>query len=785
MRKYQWNENWSYKKQGREDVRILTLPHDAMLEEKRNPKSPGGSAAAWFQGGTYEYEKQIEVPKEWEQKHILLQFEGVYKSSIVRINGKEIGGSAYGYIPFFVCLDGKVTYGETNTIQVIASNEDMPNSRWYSGAGIYRPVWLWEGDENCILPEGVRVTTLSYQPAIIRIEAEIMGKADRMEAEIYKDGQKIVSTDLQGNENGWYSEIEIPNACLWSEDTPEMYECKVNLYVSKEKKDSAKAMFGIRKIDWSNKGLFVNGKETLLRGGCVHHDHGILGSATHTESEFRRVKLLKEAGYNAIRSSHNPASEAMLAACDRYGMYVMDETWDMWYNKKNAYDYANDFMENYRSDIKALIRRDYNHPSVLLYSIGNEVSEPAKEKGIHLAKEMIAYCHELDASRPVTAGINLMIVSSSAKGKGIYDEEKGGRDESKDKKMQGMNSTMFNMITSMVGSGMNKAANSKAADQATTPVLDALDIAGYNYASGRYAKEGNLHPERIICGTETFPQDIVKNWEMVKKYPYLIGDFMWTAWDYLGEAGIGAWGYTPDAKGFDKPYPWLLADVGAMDILGNPNGELFWAQAAWGMLDTPKIAVQPVNHPGVKPIKGTWRGTNAIPSWSWSGCEGNAAVVEVYTTGERVELYLNGKRIGKAKVKQCRAVLKVKYMPGELRAVAFRKDGTKLGESTLVSAQGETKIRVAMENPLKAEETAEPGTIVYYALDVVGENNITESNADRKVTVQVEGGELLGLGSANPRTEESYRSGSFTTYYGKAQAVIRVTDPEKLHITVC
>lgn len=260
---------------------------------------------------------------------------------------------------------------------------------------------------------------------------------------------------------------------------------------------------------------------------------------------------------------------------------------------------------------------------------------------------------------------------------------------------------------------------------------------------------------------------------------------MWTAWDYLGEAGIGAWGYTPDAKGFDKPYPWLLADVGVMDILGNPNGELFWAQAAWGMSDTPKIAVQPVNHPGVKPIKGTWRGTNAIPSWSWSGCEGNAAVVEVYTTGERVELYLNGKRIGKAKVKQCRAVLKVKYMPGELRAVAFRKDGTKLGESTLVSAQGETKIRVAMENPLKAEETAEPGTIVYYALDVVGENNITESNADRKVTVQVEGGELLGLGSANSRTEESYRSGSFTTYYGKAQAVVRVTDPEKLQITVC
>lgn len=783
MKKYLWNENWSYKKQGREEVRVLTLPHDAMLEEIRDPNSPGGSAAAWFQGGTYEYEKQMEVPKEWEQKHILLQFEGVYKNSIIRVNGKEIGGSAYGYIPFFVCLDGKVNYGETNTLQVIAQNNDMPNCRWYSGAGIYRPVWLWEGGENCILPEGVRITTLSYCPAVIRIEAEIRGEAERLEAEIYKDGQFVVKSELQLEEGVWGKEIELPNAELWSEETPEMYESIVNLYVSEEIKDRTKTAFGIRKVEWSEKGLFVNGKETLLRGGCIHHDHGILGAVSFKESEYRRVKQLKDAGYNAIRSSHNPASEAMLEACDRYGMYVMDETWDMWYNKKTAHDYANDFMENYCSDIRAMIRRDYNHPSVILYSVGNEISEPAKEKGINLAKEIVQYCHELDASRPVTAGINLMIVSSSAKGKSVYDEEKGGRDESKDKKMQGMNSTMFNMITSMVGSGMNKAANSKAADRATSPILDTLDIAGYNYASGRYAKEGAIHPKRIICGTETFPQDIAKNWEMVKKYPYLIGDFMWTAWDYLGEAGIGTWGYTTDAKGFDKPYPWLLADVGAIDILGNPNGELFWAQAAWGLLKEPKIAVQPVNHPGVKPIKGTWRGTNAIPSWSWEGCEGNTAKVEVYTTGEKVELFLNGNRIGKAKVKQHRAILKVKYMPGELQAVSYRADGTKLGESSLVSATGKISVRVTRESLAENQKNIEPGTIVYYTVELVGENGVTVSNADRKLTVQVAGGELLAFGSANPRTEESYLSGSFTTYYGKAQAVVRVTEPEKLEVT--
>lgn len=504
-----------------------------------------------------------------------------------------------------------------------------------------------------------------------------------------------------------------------------------------------------------------------------------MGAATYAESEERRVRIMKKAGFNAIRSSHNPASDSLLSACDRYGLYVMDESWDMWYNHKSAYDYASDFTENYKSDLRAMVEQDFNHPSVIMYSIGNEVSEPAKEKGVALAKEMVDYLHLLDRSRAVTGGMNLMIISRSAKGNGVYDEESGGRKDSGKDKTSGMNSTLFNLMTSMVGTGMNKGANGTKADQVTSPVLDALDVAGYNYASGRYPLERKAHPNRVILGSETFPQDIVKNWAMVKQYPYLVGDFMWTAWDYLGEAGIGTWAYTNDGRSFDKPYPWLLADVGVFDILGNPNGELYLAQAAWGLLDQPVIAVQPVNHPNIKPAKSVWRGTNAIPTWGWSGCEGNKTVVEVYTDAYTVELYLNGRKLGRKKVKNCKASFKVIYEPGTLTAVAYDLKGNQRGQSQLVSAQGKTSICVAPE-----KMQAAPNSVVYVDVMLSGENGEREANADETLRVSVEGGELLGFGSANPRTEERYQSGEFTTYYGMAQAIIRAGESGHIQVSV-
>lgn len=781
MWRQSFNTGWRFGRGNGPAVQEVMLPHDAMIGGNRSADAPSGSAGGYFPGDVYIYEKEFDVPDGWEGKHILFQFEGVYKDAEVFINGREAGGAAYGYIPFFICADAFLNFGEKNTIRVTADVSRQPDSRWYSGGGIYRPVWLWIGGKVHIEPEGIRVTTLSCKPACILVETACSwGEAGA--AGLYPDREvEVEIIDRRGNVcasgTGESLELEIPDAELWSDKTPSLYTCRVRLMADGRQEDQAETLFGIRKVEWSSRGLKVNGEDTLLRGGCIHHDNGILGAACHAESEERRVRILKEAGFNALRISHNPASDAMLMACDRYGMYVMDEAWDMWFHHKSKYDYASEWSENYRGDLEALVSRDFNHPSVIMYSVGNEVSEPAKEEGIAVLKEMADYLRKSDPGRAVTGGFNLMIISSAKKGKGVYNEE-GGRKNDSDKAMRGMNSTLFNMVTNMVGTGMNRAANSKKADEATAPALEFLDIAGYNYASGRYPLEGKAHPERVIVGSETFPQDIVKNWRMVKKYPYLVGDFMWTAWDYLGEAGLGAWAYTPDGKGFNKPYPWLLADCGALDILGNPNGELYLAQAVWGMLDRePQIGVQPVNHPGVKPAKMVWRGTNAIPSWSWQGCEGNRVVVEVYSGQPVVELFLNGKSLGRKKVKDCKAVFRTKYQSGELKAAAYNAAGQLQGERKLKSAEGGLRIQAVPDR-----QKARPGELVYLDVRLTGANGVTESNGDRKLSIHVEGGTLMGFGSADPRTEERFGSGEYHTYYGLAQAVVRADGSGKLRV---
>ncbi|WP_321433834.1 glycoside hydrolase family 2 TIM barrel-domain containing protein [Trichococcus flocculiformis] len=769
MRK-DWNEGWMFRKFDQDEKEEVRLPHDAMLFEERSADQPSGSAGAFFSGGKYIYEKNFFVPLEWKEKEITFEFEGVYKKSVVNINGKEANYCSHGYRPFWIKADPFLEYGKENTIQVIADNSEMPNSRWYTGSGIYRPVWIWQQEKIHILPTGVKITTISIDPAKILVDVSSTGGIATID--IIDSGEKIISakTDNEGR-----AELTIPEAKLWSDDSPHLYECNVTLSLNDSVIEKRSVLFGIRKIEWSPKGLFINGKETLLRGGCIHHDNGILGAKTYEKSEFRRVKILKEAGFNALRSSHNFASEALVKACDYYGMYLIDETWDMWYSRKNKYDYALDFKEGYHTDLKAMVEKDYNHPAVIMYSIGNEISEPASQEGLELEEEIISILHELDPTRPVTCGMNLMIVSMAAKGEFIYKDD-GGRDE---KQQLPNSSKMFNIMTSKIGVGMNHSSNSKEANIATSPSLDLLDIAGYNYASGRYPLEGEANPNRLLYGSETFPQDIYKNWEMVKKYPYLIGDFMWTAWDYLGEVGAGAWAYSEDDIGFEKPYPWLLADMGVFDILGNDNGEAGYASIVWGTAEKPYICVQPPNHGGIEPAKSVWRGTNALPSWSWKNCVGNDAIVEVYADADLIVLHLNGEEIGRQKVEEMKALFHTRYKAGHLEAIAYNKDNYEIGRNSLTSAEEELRVGV---NPEEMKVRA--GEIVYVPIKIEDKNGIVESNADRLLHIHVIGGELLGFGSANPRTEESYVTTQCTSYYGKALAVVLCSEPGEVTIEI-
>lgn len=742
-------KNWEFSKIGDEGSMLVTLPHDAMIHEKREAECESGSAGAYFPGGVYEYKKTFDVPTEWEGKKVLIRFEGVYRKAEIYMNGVKIGRIVNGYTERTFELAHVLNYGAENTLKVVVNNSELPNSRWYSGSGIYRPVTLFVLEQSYIALDGVKIATVSYAPAKIAVSVRHIG--GEVSVSIL-DRDKIMAEGL-GDE----IELEIPDAKLWNDDTPFLYTCKVTLQDNGSIMDSRECAFGIRMIEWSPQGLLVNGQETLLRGGCVHHDNGILGACAYAEAEERKVRIMKEYGYNAIRSAHNPCSRAMLDACDRLGMYMMDETWDMWYQHKNKYDYASDFMDHYEDDIVSMIQKDYNHPSVIMYSIGNEVSEPAKGEGMELARKTIDIMHGLDVSRPVTVGLNLMILANAAKGKemyradgGINAEAAGGisGDTAQDAEgvvgdtqqmpdMSQMNSTMFNQLTMMIGTGMNHSADGEEADKATSSILDAVDIAGYNYASGRYPLEREAHPNRIVLGSEIFPQDIAVNWEMVEQYPYLIGDFMWTAWDYLGEAGIGAWAYTEEAISFDKPYPWLLGGAGAIDLIGHGDGSALLAKAVWGKNNGKLgIAVTPANHPGVEIIKSAWRGTNAIPSWSWKGCEGNPVTVEVYTRTVRVALLLNGEVIGEADTENCKVSFETVYQPGVLSAVGYDENGTAVESGSLQSATGTNSIYLKVENTERDNEE-----LVFINVDICGENGEIESNADEVLTIDAVGGQ--------------------------------------------
>lgn len=754
-----FNQDWQFWSDSQPTKQVVNLPHDAMQTETRSADVKEGRHNGFYPGNVYHYEKTFTADASLLQKHVTLAFEGVYRNSKVFVNGQEAGGYKYGYMPFDVCLDGLLVAGE-NTIRVDVDNSQMPNSRWYSGAGIYRPLHLLVQEKEYI--EQVKVSTLSIAPAKVKVET--MHQGGEVSVSIYDGNKQIVSAE------GDNVELNIESAKLWSAESPYLYKAVVELKQDGKTIEKQEKNFGIREITWSTQGFKVNGKDVLLKGGCLHHDNGILGAAEYDDAAYRKVAIMKQYGFNAIRSSHNPLSEAMLKACDELGMYVMDELWDMWYITKTEFDYSKDFYDNYVEDIRHFVKKDFNHPSVVMYSIGNEVGEPAEEKGVELAKEMINRLHELDKSRPVTAGINLMIVGLAKMGINLLQQSNSAAGPS------GVTSEEYNNMMVASSEGMLNAVLAPQIDEASTPVLDALDIAGYNYASKRYEIEGMAHPNRVIVGSETFPYALAENWTLAEKLPYLIGDFMWTAWDYIGEIGLGAWYYSDDPNFATKTYPWKLNGGGAIDLIGNPTSEAFLAKAIWQKDNKPYLAVRPIHKEQL--IKSMWRGTNGIPSWSWQGCEGMQTVVEIFTSAPKAKLYINDRLIGEQEVKNYVASFDVTYEPGTLKAVSVDANGKEY-EQTLTSATGKVSISIEPE-----KDSYKSSELAFVNINLVGENGIVESKADRTLSVTVEGGELLGYGSQTLITEAAFLDGVYPTYYGQSQAVVRASKPGNVKITV-
>ena len=542
--------------------------------------------------------------------------------------------------------------------------------------------------------------------------------------------------------------------------------------------DGARALFGIRTVAWGPEGLAVNGQETLLAGGCIHHDNGPLGACSFPEAERRRVAKLKSLGFNALRMAHNPASGALLDACDELGIFVMDEAWDTWIMPKSKYDYARVFLGHFDADLTRMVARDYNHPSVIMYSIGNEVADPIGPRGLEVERLMVDLMHALDPTRPVTCGFNLTMMVMERMGRGWYADADEGRSagEVAPANEAPHGSMLFNLSAQAMGTGMSWGSRAPGADGLISPALDGVDIAGYNYGSPRYKVDARRHPTRIMLGTETYPQQLPANWRLVRKLPRLVGDFQWAAWDYLGEAGANAWCYTAEEAGFSKPYPWISAGSGCFDLIGTLGAHGALARAVWRPEDGATICVRPVSHAQDKTYRGAWRGSDAIPGWSWAGCEGRQAQVEVYDgRAVSVGLQVNGRILGYETVRDCCARFQVPYQPGELMAVSLDAAHRVIGRTVLRSAEG--LLRLGLREEEVPGESPEDAGLVFVQVTVEGANGEVECNADEWLTARVTGGTLLAFASGNPAEAEPFASARCRTHYGRALAIERLSVP--------
>lgn len=793
MIEQKWNDNWKFwvDKDSfalvwdiSEAARNITLPHDAMIEKPAHADSLNGGNTGFRDGDIYTYVKMLHAPEEYKEKTVTLKFEGVYMNAFVYVNGQLAAKSPFGYTTFYAPLNDFLKYGEDNEIRVQVRAGAMTNSRWYSGAGIYRDVYFLESGLTHIVPEGVQVKTENADDAYatLRVATELENKTavpqDLVIETVIKDNEENVvvkectfATIFAGENRTLKQRIIVENPKLWSAENPKLYTFETKVYENTEAKellDEAADTFGIRTLAVDAKrGFRVNGKSVNLRGGCIHHDSGLLGAATYEDAQYRQILKMKEAGFNAIRMSHHPMAPAMLRACDEIGMYVMDETFDMWNRLKSNYDYGLYFQEWWEKDVTAMVRKDYNHPSVVLYSVGNEIPEIGTDKGAQTCQEISDKIRSLDDTRYTLASINGVFAAGDAVDQIVADV---AANLSAEGKIDGN----VNDFMSLMDEHMDEIVVHKTISERLEKACAGVDIAGYNYMTARYEQDGKAYLNRVIVGSETYPPEIARNWELVERLPHVIGDFTWTGWDYIGEAGVGIPAYKWGEGGFGAAFPAQLAYPGDFDITGFRRPASYYREAVFGLRKKPYIAVQNPTHYGEFLIKTPWVISDATASWNWDGMEGKPAIVEVYAQGDEVELLLNGTSLGKkaaGKEAGFRTLFETIYEPGILTAISYENE-QEIGRSELATAGCERTLWVEKEEYVGLKNAKQE--LVYVQVEMRDQNGVLAADDNQKITLSVDGEvEVLGFGSGNPKPNYNFNEGVTELFGGRAQIIVK------------
>ena len=683
----------------------IDLPHDWDIFHAPYADAPTGNGGGYYPGGTGWYRKQINDTdlKLANGETLWLNFEGVYQCSEIFVNGTKVSTHAYGYTPFKVNITPYIIKG-INTIAVRVNNSKQPNCRWYSGSGIYRHVWLETYNENKMDdPQKLFVRT----DKVYGISADGT-HADSAAVHITYDG-KLDETRM------------LKNVELWSPANPKLYDINVGELTVRH---------GIRTFTYdSTHGFILNGQPTLINGACVHHDDGIIGAMAFDAAEIRKVRLMKEAGFNLIRTSHNPQTRAMLDACDSIGMMVVDESFDGWYTEKNPYDYHLVIDSCYTEDLTAMVLRDRNHPSIISYSIGNEVIERKDIRVVHTAKKFKNVITSLDNTRPVTEAL-----CAWDRDWEIYD-----------------------------------------------PHAAVLDITGYNYMMHKAESDHERVPERVMWQTESYPRHAFSNWKHTVERPYIIGDMVWTGLDYLGESSIGQFHYEGEPREESwqaKHFPYHGAYCGDVDLIGWRKPISHYRDMLWNTKEGASDIYLAVREPDFY-YKGhvtetMWSVWPTWESWNWKGWEGKNIEAEIYTKAPKVRLYLNDKLIETRDVNistEYKARITLPYQPGTLKAVALDANGNEVSESILRTSGEPASIRLTTD---RKQISADGEDLAYIKLEVIDKNGYLVPDATIPVTVNVNGkATLLAAATANLRDIEPKTSPNVTTYKGQALIVVR------------